>query len=457
MRVTLVGCGQMGRAAAHALAGDPGTAELRLLDRDPARAGALRDWLRDHPGGPGRAAGIRVVTDLETALAGSDVVAAAMPWAPTRTTLAAAARAGVPVASVTRPPTAELAELAAAMEESGGTALLPFGLEPGLTELLAVHLARRLDRVRTLDIACGGIPSEPREPLGYTAFFGGENDHHLPIAPREALALDHGRPVSHPRFSGVVTRDYPGIGPLEAYHDGMTPWLGEHPALRDADCTQKTLRRPGFAGTVNGLDRLGLLADRPVEVDGARVVPRRVVERVLAPRVRARPGDRDLVVLDLVARGELAGRPAAFRTTVLDRADEPTGLSAMARTTGFTLAEGARLLAGGAVTGPGWLKPHLALPEELTARVMRSLTGRGIGWEPAHEVTDGPGHPGGPEDAGGPGDPGGSGALDGPGGAGGPGDPAHRAGPAHRTSAHRTPAHRAAPAPEATDAERPHQ
>ncbi|MFD9356342.1 saccharopine dehydrogenase family protein [Streptomyces sp. NPDC060031] len=373
----------MGRAAAYALATDPGTSELLLLDRDPVQAAALRDWLSDRGG-----AAVRVAPDLDTALSGCDAVATAMPWAPTETALRAAVRARVPVAGITRPPTAELARLDAEISAAGGTALLPIGLEPGLTELLAVHLASRLDSVEALEICCGGVPSEPREPLGYTAFFGGENDYHLPIAQREALALRGGREVHHPRFSGVVTREFEGVGRLEAYHDGMAPWLGEHPALRGADCTQKTLRWPGFAQAVTELARLGLLADDPVDVDGARVAPRRLVERVLAPQVRAGADDRDVVVLELTAHGLLDGRPASLRTTVLDFADEATGLSAMARTTGFTLAAAARLLAERAVEGTGWIKPHLALSQELTGRVMRSLTGRGVRWLPAHEITE---------------------------------------------------------------------
>ncbi|MFE2141238.1 saccharopine dehydrogenase family protein [Streptomyces sp. NPDC059456] len=389
MKVALLGCGQMGRAAAYALATDPGTEELLLLDRDPGQAAALRDWLQDGGGTGNRpAATVRAATGLDSALGGCEVVAMAMPWAPTGEALHAAVGAGRPVAAITRPPTAELSLLDTRIRSAGGTVLLPVGLEPGLTELLAVHLAQRLDRVHSLEIYCGGIPTEPREPIGYTAFFGGENDHHLPIAQREALALDGGRPVHHPRFSGVVTREYAGVGQLEAYHDGMAPWLGEHPALRDADCTQKTLRWPGFARVVTELARLGLLADDPVDVDGSRVIPRRLVERVLSPQVRATADDRDAVVLDLTAHGELEGRPASLRTTVVDIADEATGLSAMARTTGFTLAAATRLLAERAVTGTGWIKPHLALSQELTERVMQSLTGRGVTWLPAHEVAE---------------------------------------------------------------------
>ncbi|MFG2822875.1 saccharopine dehydrogenase family protein [Kitasatospora sp. NPDC048365] len=384
MKAALVGCGQMGRAAAYALATAPGTTGLTVCDRDRGRAAGLADWLAGSGGCP-----VRVVEDPAAAVAGADALATALPWAATRAVIRTVVRTdpAVPVASITRPPTEELPDLDAWFVAAGVTVLLPLGLEPGLTELLAVHLAERLDTVESLEICCGGVPEQPRDPLGYTAFFGGENEHHLPIAQREALALSGGRRVRHARFSGVETREVEGVGLLEAYHDGMAPWLGEHPLLRGADCTQKTLRWPGFARTVSDLARLGLLAEDAVEVDGVLVPPKRVVERVLAPQVRARAGDRDLVVLEVTAHGRLGGRPVSLRSTVLDSADEATGLSAMARTTGFALAEAARLLADRDVTGPGWRKPHRALSAAHFEQLMESLTARGVTWVPAHEIS----------------------------------------------------------------------
>jgi lysine 6-dehydrogenase len=369
----------MGRAAAFALATDSDITELTLVDRDRRRAAGLARWLAEYGACP-----LHVESGLEDALPGRDAVALAIPWADTR---AAIRSAGVvPVAAITRPPADELACLDAEFRARSSTALLPLGLEPGLTELLAVHVAQRLDHVEALEICCGGVPERPREPLGHIAFFGGENEHHLPIAQREALALRGGRLTSYARFSGVETREVDGVGRLEAYHDGMVPWLAEHPILRGADCTQKTLRWPGFAQAVTDLARLGLLAEEAVDVDGVRVPPKRVVERVLAPQVRARPGDRDLVVLEVTAHGRLAGRPVIFRSTVLDTADEATGLSAMARTTGFALAGGTRLLGERVITGTGWLKPHRTLPTGLFEQLMGSLMERGITWIPAEEI-----------------------------------------------------------------------
>lgn len=367
----------MGRAAGYALATDPAVQELTLVDRDPHRAAELAGWLRES--GDCR---IAVAPDVPVAVTGQDAVAAAMPWQPTASAIDVALAARVPLASITRPPYPALAELTVRARAAGGVLLLPIGLEPGLTELLAVAAAARLDRVEEVRVRCGGIPQTPRGPLHHVSFFGGERVDHLPVAQRPALTLRDGRPVEVPRFSGVERCEVAGVGTLQAYHDGMVPWLGRHPLLRGVTASQKTLRWPGFAEAVGSLAGLGLLSEEPVDVDGVPVRPLRVTERVVAPQVRPRPGERDLVVLEVNADGRRDGRPATVVTRLVDRYDPGTGLSAVARTTGFTLAAATRLLAAGELSAPGWRAPHLALSTAQLRFVIGTLTARGAQWSP---------------------------------------------------------------------------
>jgi len=383
MNVALFGCGHMGRACAFALATDANLNRLTLVDIDRSRAEYVARWLSEHTT-------CHVVTtdDPEMAIAAQDTLALALPWAATRRVIDAAVTAGVPVASITRPPYQELPDLDALAAAAAPPVLLPIGLEPGLTELVAAHLAERLDRTESLEIFCGGIPQRPREPIGYVAFFGGEQADHLPIAQRDALARREGRTITLPRFSGLETRQFDGVAQLQAYHDGMAPWLSRHPALAAANCAQKTVRWPGFAEAVTELARLGLLDEKPVDVDGVLISPRRLTEKVLAPQLRPGPGDADMVLLDVTAHGIRDGRPTTLHARVTDFYDPATTLSAMARVTGFTLAAATGLLAAGAVRGSGWQIPHLALRDGLRQQLLRSLTGHGIQWsEPQLSVS----------------------------------------------------------------------
>lgn len=373
MKAAQFGCGKMGAGAAYALATDPATTRLTLVDRDRARAEETARLIA-----PYATCRIVVSSDPDTAISGQDVLTMALPWAATRHLIEEAARGGRPVASITRPPVEQLDTLHTVARAGDSSLLLPIGLEPGLTELLAASLAERLDHTTAVEIFCGGIPREPREPIGHVTFFGGENAHHLPIAQRDAYAAATGRIIRLPRFSGLEQRSFRGVGNLQAFHDGMVPWLCEHPALDRADCTQKTVRWPGFGEAVTELARLGLLAEEPVDLDGTSVVPRRLTERVLAPQLVAGARDNDLVVLDVAVQGTIAGRPAHLRTELRDAHDPATGLSAMARTTGFTLAAAGVLLAEDAIGGTGWLVPHLTIRGDVRKRLFRSLARHGI-------------------------------------------------------------------------------
>jgi saccharopine dehydrogenase-like NADP-dependent oxidoreductase len=374
MRLTLLGCGQMGRAAGYGLATSRVAPELVLVDRDRERAVSVARWLRQHSNAT------VAVGDVEASLDRTDGVAVAAPWSATWPTTRAALRRGVPVASIARPDYADLPDLAEADRAAGGRALLPVGLEPGLTEVLASHLGSQLDRAEEVEIRCGGIPRDPREPLCHTVWFGGGR---LPIAQRPAFTMRDGRLAEVPRFSEVEAVRIPGVGMFEAYHDGMVPWLADHPALASIECAQKTLRWPGFAEVVTHLAQLGLLDDRPLDVDGVAVPPLRVVERVLAPHALPRPADEDLVVLDVLASGVAEGRAVTLRSTLTDTFDRDTGLSAMARVTGFTLAACIRMLVDGTVTGDGWLRPHLALTDAALTRLREDLQAQGVMWTPA--------------------------------------------------------------------------
>lgn len=385
MKVALLGCGLMGRGAGYALATDERVRRLTLVDRDRQRADALARELRT----VGARAVVDTCTEIADALPSRDAVAMAMPWPATLAAIAVADAAGVPVASVTRPDYGDLDRVAAV----GVGVLTPIGLEPGLTELIAVDLIRQAreygDRVTAISVFCGNIPETPRGPIGHVAFFGGERPDHLPIAQRPALASVAGTVVQRPRFSGVEHRDIEGVGRLEAYHDGMVPWLLDHPHLQDVDYTQKTLRWPGFASAVTELARLGLLDETPIEVDGSVVVPKRVIERVLAPRLRSGALDRDVVVIEATVSVLRSGRPAMWRGLLIDRFDSVSGLTAIARTTGYPLAEATVLLGEKAITGSGWLKPHLALGETTATRLLQRLQSVGMQWS-SRKVAESP-------------------------------------------------------------------
>lgn len=134
----------------------------------------------------------------------------------------------------------------------------------------------------------------------------------------------------------------------------------------------KTLRYPGHAAIMEAIRDLGLLDTEAVTFPGGAVSPRELFVKVAGDRLRK--GKPDVVAL----RVEVTGRGAAGRQRrtweVVDRADEARGVSAMMRTTGYTLAITALLQRGGVVP-PGVHTPDEGIPPQ---RYFDALAARGI-------------------------------------------------------------------------------
>src|SRR5947209_19201571 len=119
MRVGVLGCGMMGSAAAYALATHPRVVELVLVDQNHQRSEQLAAWLRRWAPAPAiRTPRLELEEEAATAavLEPLDAVATALPWEATRLGIAAALRAGCPLAGITRPSYADLP----ALEDAAG-------------------------------------------------------------------------------------------------------------------------------------------------------------------------------------------------------------------------------------------------------------------------------------------------------------------------------------------------
>lgn len=141
---------------------------------------------------------------------------------------------------------------------------------------------------------------------------------------------------------------------------GMPSFIHTRPELRSF--AEKTIRWPGHYDAIQTLKECGLLALEPVDVDGRAVVPRKVLSAVLTPRLLPGPGEGDVCVMWNTVEGTKGGRRARVDYYLWDEADRETGISSMARVTGFSAAIGARMLAEGRSPGRGSSPPRTRLP-----------------------------------------------------------------------------------------------
>ncbi len=354
MRILVIGSGLMGPAAAYNAMVDDAVERVTVCDLSEEQLGTCRERLQGLPGTDKveyRRLDMNDAAEAISVMKAHGAGVAALPRAASVAAIPLALEAGMPYMDLTRVADEDLEAWKSAYAGSDGFVILGCGLEPGLTEIMARHLAERLDRTDELHIQCGGIPEQPSPPLGYKIVFGGKR---LPLRDSTARAVVDGRLVDVPRYSDPEPAVFDGVGECEAWHEGFMPWLLEVDALKGLRAgTQKTVRWPGYSHRVTVLRELGLLSEDPVDVDGVSVIPKHVVDAVLYPSVKMAPEERDITAYRVTVIGKKDGRSVTRSAEMIDRYDEGTGFTSMARTTAFTAAIAARMAARGDLPHPG--------------------------------------------------------------------------------------------------------
>ena len=237
------------------------------------------------------------------------------------------------------------------------------GLAPGLVNIVALEAVRRLERCESLKLYVGGLPQHPEPPLNYAIVYSLEGVLDYYTTP--SWVLRDGRPAQVDALSELEPVDFPApIGTLEAFHTGggvsLMPW--EFAGKIDT-MEYKTLRYPGHAHIMLAIRELGLLATEPVDVRGTPVPPRAAFIAAAAPRL-TRPEAHDLVALKVVARGTQRGKPATVAFQLLDYYDAERGISAMMRTTGYSLSVTGQMLVDGRIAQHGVQPAYAVTPYE---------------------------------------------------------------------------------------------
>jgi lysine 6-dehydrogenase len=386
MKILVVGSGLMGPAAAYNAMSDPQVSQVTLADMSQQQLDLAKKKLSGMKGAEKLEVTVLDLNDTAAAgrlMAGFDAVVAAIPDRAIGAGIRAAIAAQKPLVDLSWAPEPQVPALVQQVQAAGILVIPGCGVEPGLTEIMARYLAEKLDRVDEVHIQCGGIPEKPAPPLGYKIVFGGKR---MPLRNFDARWVENGviKPVA--RYSGVEPTFYPGVGECEAWHEGFMPWLMDLEALKGLKVgTQKTVRWPGYAAKVTVLKELGLLSTEPIEVDGARVTPKQVLDAVLYPRVRLEEGERDITLFRVTVKGEREGRPRCYKIEMVDRYDEVLGFTSMARTTAFTGAIVGRMVARGEIKARGWKTPEQVVTGPLFDTLVRELAQAGVLFEKTTE------------------------------------------------------------------------
>ena len=248
------------------------------------------------------------------------------------------------------------------------------GLAPGMVNILAEYGISQLDSVESVKIFVGGLPQQPEPPLNYMLVYSleGALDYYTTLS----WVLRDAKRTQVPALSEIepVKFDAP-LGELEAFHTagGLSTmafrYEGKIPTME-----YKTLRYPGHAALMSAIRSLGLLDLEPIDVKGTKVVPRDVFIATLLPKL-TKPHGHDLVALRVVVKGSKAGKQATKTFELVDRYDEKHDISAMMRTTGYSLSITGLMQVRGEVRPAGVHTPDECVPAD---RYVNELKKRGI-------------------------------------------------------------------------------
>ena len=366
-RIVVLGAGMVGSAIAADLC-----REYRVTSVDASRE-RVEALAAEHPL-TGEVADLSRAEIVQSIVRDADLVIGAVPGFMGFTTLRSIieARKNVVDISFFGEDPFELDALARA---NGVTAVVDCGVAPGLSNMVLGYHAPRM-AVESFCCLVGGLPAVRTLPWQYKAPFSPIDV--LEEYTRPARLREHGRIVTRPALSEPELVEIAQIGTLEAFNtDGLRSLLVTMPQV--PYMAEKTLRYPGHIDLVRALRESGFLSQEPITAGGSQVRPIDMTAALLFQQWRLGRGEPEFTAMEITVRGQEGETPREYVYRLLDRTDERTGTSSMARTTGYTCTATARLVLEGRFARAGICPPeYVGADETGFEHVLADLVARGV-------------------------------------------------------------------------------
>ena len=281
MKVVQLGCGICGLVCAEHLSMNRKIDELILADARTEGAAGLANRLNNSRVSVNKVDGTdpKSVTKL---LKGTDIVVATMPWRLNRLAMEVAAKVGTHYLDFGMPFDStgpEYDKYSAMCKDAGITALVGMGEEPGMSDVLAVHGASKLDRADEAHVYDGDNASVE----GLEFFSSWSPVDLLDETSVPAAVFRDGKIEFIPPLSARIVYKFPDpIGPLPVYKTN-------HDETYFMPMGIKTLKHASFNICLDDkfvraseiFRKWGLLSKEPIDVRGVKVVPQHVVAAML--------------------------------------------------------------------------------------------------------------------------------------------------------------------------------
>ncbi|MEP6780557.1 MAG: saccharopine dehydrogenase C-terminal domain-containing protein [Gemmatimonadaceae bacterium] len=378
MRMLVLGAGLQGCACAFDLLQNPAVKRVLLADVNFSRLPTFLESFLS-PGSGERLElvtfDVRNDTDVLRAMSHCDAVQSAIPYYFNLRLAQLAVESGVHFADLggNTDIVLQQKELDSTARKKNVSVVPDTGLAPGMVNIIAQHGINQFDSLESVRMFVGGLPQHPEPPLNYQIVYSIEGVVDYYTTP--SLVVRDGKPTNVEALTEIVPVNFPSpLNTLEAFHTagGLSTMVYRY-ADKIPTMEYKTLRYPGHAAIMAGVRQLGLMSKEPVDVKGVSVVPRDLFVKVAGDKLR-RDGGADVVALRVVLSGTKNGQQQSRAWQVVDKFDEAHGITAMMRTTGYTLSITGQLQATHVIE-PGVHTPDECIPPE---RYFSMLAERGI-------------------------------------------------------------------------------
>jgi saccharopine dehydrogenase-like NADP-dependent oxidoreductase len=291
---------------------------------------------------------------VKAAVADADLVVGAVPGFLGFATAKAVLEAGKPLVDISFFDE-DCFELDALAKAQGLTAIVDCGIAPGCHNIILGDLSRQWDRITSFECLVGGLPVIRTWPYEYKAGFSPIDV--IEEYTRPTRYVKDGKVVVFPALSEPELLDFPGLGTLESFNtDGLRSLIKSFPGI--PDMKEKTLRYPGHIEKMRMLRESGFFAKEKIHVAGVDISPLDLTTALLFPMWFMQESDEDFTVMRVTAEGEKGGQKVRQELNLLDRYDQATKTTSMARTTGYTCTAAVRLVAQGGFTRKGISPPE---------------------------------------------------------------------------------------------------
>ena len=364
MKISVLGGGLVGGAIARDLAADH---DVTVFDIRESLLSSFSEPIRTQRTDLSRGKNIR------NAVKDADLAVGAVPGFMGYATVEAVIGAGRDIVDISFFPE-DGSGLHEAAVKNGVRCLLDFGVAPGCSNLICGRSLETFHSIESFICMVGGLPEERRLPWEYQAPFSPSDV--LEEYTRPARIIRNGREVTLEPLTEIQPVDFAGVGTLEAFlTDGLRSLLRIEGI---PEMVEKTLRYPGYVQKVKLLSDSGFLSPEPLK--GKDVSPLELSSALLFEAWKQNPGDRDITVMRVEILGSTSeGKKVKEVWEMLDRYDDATATTSMARTTGYTCTAGVRMLERELWTEPGAFSPeHVGRNGECFDFIMENLRRRGV-------------------------------------------------------------------------------